>query len=341
MNRIQSSFLFFILLTSLGTMRAQSSATVPGLNESLSHNSIWVMLQDSRGVMWIGTKEGLNCYNGYDNTVYRHDSRNPLSIGNSFIRALYEVVPGEELWVGTDEGLYIHDMRKDTFTPFETATAEGRSIVGTVNSIAAMGDELWIAEVDQGIYRYNLTTGTLKFYNTNNFHWSIATDHHGGFWASSFQGGVFRYDPKGDEFQFIAVNNREVFDSGYDTRCFYADATNDCLWIGTLNKGLIKYDFKTNKWSEYQVPGEGSLYEIKSVCRFSYNELAIGTEQGFFTFNTVPRNSHGRPTSPPSSRSFATGRGDSGWVPTTMGYSTFFPVTNLSTSIKYPKHKDV
>ena len=54
------------------------NATVPGLNESLSHNSIWVMLQDSRGVMWIGTKEGLNCYNGYDNIVYMHDAQSPF-----------------------------------------------------------------------------------------------------------------------------------------------------------------------------------------------------------------------------------------------------------------------
>jgi len=287
MNRIQSLFLLFFLLTSLGTMHAQSSATVPGLNESLSHNSIWVMLQDSRGVMWIGTKEGLNCYNGYDNIVYMHDARNPLSIGNSFIRALYEVVPGEELWIGTDEGLYIHDMQKESFTPFQTTTEDGRSIQGTVNSIAAMDNELWISEVDQGIYRYNLSTQSLKFYPTGVFHWSITTDHHGGLWAASYRGGLFRYDPSIDNFIFTAVNENGIINSDYGTRSFYVDEANNCLWIGTQNRGVIKYDFQTNKWSEYQIPGEGSLVEIKSISRFSYNEIALGTEYGLYTFNTV------------------------------------------------------
>ena len=88
-------------------------------------------------------------YNGYDNIVYKQDANDPNSIGNSFIRALYEVVKGEELWVGTDEGLYIHDMQRGTFTPFRKTTAEGRSIRGTVNSITALHDELWISEVDR------------------------------------------------------------------------------------------------------------------------------------------------------------------------------------------------
>ena len=288
MNLNRPSILLVFLLTSLGLLHAESSATVPGLNESLSHNSIWVMMQDSRDVMWIGSKEGLNCYNGYDNIVYKQDANDPNSIGNSFIRALYEVVPGEELWVGTDEGLYIHDMQRGTFTPFRKTTAEGRSIRGTVNSITALHDELWISEVDRGIYRYHLTTGSLKYYPTGKFAWSVATDHHGGFWTASFQGGVYRYDPQTDSFLFTAVNDQGIIDDDYETRSFYDDVSNNCMWIGTLNKGLIRYDFLTKKWSEYQLPAGGpSLYEIKSICRFSYNELALGTERGLYTFNII------------------------------------------------------
>lgn len=287
MNKIKSILLFLLLMISSGQLMAWSSSTALGLNGHLSHNSVWVTIQDSRGVMWIGTKEGLNCYNGYENTVYIHDPSDSLSIGNSFIRALYEVVLGEQLWVGTDEGLYIHNLQKGDFTPFLTTTAEGRSIQGTVNSLAVVNDKLWISEVDQGLYSYHLITGELKFHHTGIFHWSISADHHGGLWAASFRGGIYRYDATSDVLSFTAVNEQGIVNSEYGTRSFYSDEINNCMWVGTLSMGLLKYDFDTGKWSEFQIPGEGPLYEIKSISRFSYNEIVLGTEYGLYTFNTV------------------------------------------------------
>ena len=288
MKHTLSILLSALLLISPGLLRAGSSVTASGVNESLSHNSVWVMLQDSRGVMWIGTKEGLNCYNGYDNSIYKHDLNDSLSIGNSFIRALFEVIPGKELWVGTDEGLYLCDMQRGLFTRFRVSTADGREIKGTVNAMVQLHDELWISEVNVGIYRYNLTRGTLKLYPTGRYHWNMATDHHGGIWATSFNGGVYRYDKQHDDFLITAVNKEGINNDDYQTRSFYCDIANNCMWIGTLNRGLIRYDFATNEWREYQIPNDpASLYEIHAITQFSPNELAVGTEKGFFSFNTI------------------------------------------------------
>ena len=246
------------------------------------------MLQDSRGVMWFGTKEGLNCYNGYENTVYKHDPSDSLSIGNSFIRALFEVAPAKELWVGTDEGLYIYDIPSGVFSRFSVSTTNGRTINGTVNAIAKIDDELWISEIDMGFYRYNLSDCTMKYYPTGKFPWSIATDHHGGLWVASFEGGVYRYYQQTDDFVFSSVNNEEVISTDYNTRSFFNDEVNDCMWIGTFKKGLVRYDFKSQEWSEFQITdGSETLYEINSITMYSVNELALGTEKGFYSFNTI------------------------------------------------------
>ena len=246
------------------------------------------MLQDSRGVMWFGTKEGLNCYNGYENTVYKHDPSDSLSIGNSFIRALFEVAPAEELWVGTVEGLYIYDIPSGEFSRFSVSTPNGRTINGTVNAIAKIDDELWISEIDMGFYRYNLSDGTMKYYPTGKLPWSIATDHHGGLWVASFEGGVYRYDQLTDNFVFSPVNNNQIINTDYNTRSFFNDEVNDCMWIGTFKKGLVRYDFKTQEWSEYQITdGSETLYEINSITMYSANELALGTEKGLYSFNTI------------------------------------------------------
>jgi ligand-binding sensor domain-containing protein len=56
----------------LATVKSIAFPMINGsdINEKLSHSSVWTILQDSRGMMWFGTKDGLNCYNGYDNIIY-------------------------------------------------------------------------------------------------------------------------------------------------------------------------------------------------------------------------------------------------------------------------------
>ena len=36
-----------------------------GADNGLSNSSVTCIFQDNSGYMWIGTRDGLNCYNGY------------------------------------------------------------------------------------------------------------------------------------------------------------------------------------------------------------------------------------------------------------------------------------
>lgn len=42
------------------------------VEDGLSHNTVWCAMQDSYGFIWLGTSDGLNCYNGRGNKVYRN-----------------------------------------------------------------------------------------------------------------------------------------------------------------------------------------------------------------------------------------------------------------------------
>ena len=42
------------------------------VKDGLSHNTIWCALQDSYGFIWLGTNNGLNCFDGQKNTIYRN-----------------------------------------------------------------------------------------------------------------------------------------------------------------------------------------------------------------------------------------------------------------------------
>jgi len=39
----------------------------------LSQSNVISILQDSRGFMWFGTRDGLNKYDGYKFTIYKND----------------------------------------------------------------------------------------------------------------------------------------------------------------------------------------------------------------------------------------------------------------------------
>ena len=58
------------------------------INSGLSQNNVLCVLQDSRGFMWFGTRDGLNRYDGYKFTLYRNDLANDHSLSNNFITAL-------------------------------------------------------------------------------------------------------------------------------------------------------------------------------------------------------------------------------------------------------------
>jgi ligand-binding sensor domain-containing protein len=60
------------------------------ISEGLSSNSIYCIFQDSRGVIWIGSLDGLHRYDGYSLKIYKHNTLDPKSLSNNRITSIYE-----------------------------------------------------------------------------------------------------------------------------------------------------------------------------------------------------------------------------------------------------------
>jgi signal transduction histidine kinase/ligand-binding sensor domain-containing protein len=105
-----------------GALHAQQPATdfqvrvsAVNSNDGLSQGFISCMLQDKRGYVWVATKDGLNRYDGYGFTVFRHDVDNPNSLVDNFIFHIFEDSRGL-LWITTSKGLDVFDPVRETFT---------------------------------------------------------------------------------------------------------------------------------------------------------------------------------------------------------------------------------
>ncbi len=94
------------------------------INDGLSQNLISAIHQDQYGSIWVGTKDGLNKYNGYSFRIFKHDPFDPYSLSDNFIKTIFCDSRGR-LWVGTHSGglnLYVQQnssnlqMHKESLT---------------------------------------------------------------------------------------------------------------------------------------------------------------------------------------------------------------------------------
>ena len=73
------------------------------LEEGVSHNLVYCILQDRTGFLWFGTMYGLVRWDGVRHVAYRHDPDDSGSLSYDDIVCLTEDAGGD-LWVGTFGG---------------------------------------------------------------------------------------------------------------------------------------------------------------------------------------------------------------------------------------------
>ncbi len=120
-----------------------------GTNDGLSYGAVSTIAQDTLGFIWIGTKNGLNRYDGRSFEVYHN--RNSQLLGNGISKIFFD--SHQRMWVGTYNGLYRYEPLRERFQLITYQNSAVRSAVIQINDILMdVEGMLWLAAED-GLYR--------------------------------------------------------------------------------------------------------------------------------------------------------------------------------------------
>ena len=271
--------LLFILLSllSLTSVCQGSIYRTYQTGDGLSHNSVWAVMQDSRGFLWFGTNDGLNRFDGLSFKVYRRNEADSLSLGNNFIHCLLETRDGRIL-VGTKEGLYSFNPVTDKF---QHISLDGKSFGEDRTSVHCLKEDskgnIWVGCYGQGLYSlspdYKLNQHFGEGRIPSRFVTAIELDPTDDLWVGSDNAGVFRVDATSGTVTASALPQENV-----QTLLRQNDNT---LWIGTFTGGLYHYDPRNHDAKQVTLSGSATpAKDIKAITPLAKDQLIMGSDHG-------------------------------------------------------------
>jgi ligand-binding sensor domain-containing protein/signal transduction histidine kinase len=293
-----------------GSVRFDNIATEQGLSQS----TVTAILQDRQGFMWFGTEDGLNRYDGYEFTVYRHDPDNPMSLSDNVVSSVCEDGSGE-LWVGTAAGLDRFARAQGTFAHYRYDPGDPYSLSGKLVSVILedRAGDLWVGTEDGGLNRLDRVTNRFVHYRhdandpqslSDDTVYSLYQDRNGELWIGTLT-GLDRFDPSTGSFMHYRQDPTGLHVVGdYTVNDIYEDRQGT-LWVGTRG-GLIQFDRGLDRFVEYRHnpddPRSLSNDSVRRIYEDSRGTLWIGTRSGldqldrtqnsFLHYNHDPNDSH-------------------------------------------------
>ncbi|WP_027455455.1 hybrid sensor histidine kinase/response regulator transcription factor [Xylanibacter brevis] len=251
----------------------------------LSTNATLCALRDSYGLLWIGTENGLNYFDGMRVHVYRDMfiKQNPNETNT--IISIFE--HEKNIWLGGTAGLYVLDRQQNKYNRFEKKTRYGVVISTAVPKMINTDNGLiWIATQGQGLFIYDSKKDSLyQDSRHGTFFCDIEMDSDGLIYAATFSGELAIYRSDG---QFLRSHKVEGYKDDKNpismTRC------NGHLWLGfnnTLKQLSLHHENAGQQWQLSQVGG------IRHLTSDASGHILTACENGLFRF--YPESGHLEP----------------------------------------------
>ncbi|MCZ4694777.1 AraC family transcriptional regulator [Ancylomarina euxinus] len=296
-------FLFFAFsgsgFSNNGTLRFHKLNTVDGLNS----NVVYALFQDSHGFIWMGTKEGINRYDGYSIRSFSLPFESYKNIAHQRINSICEDQLGY-IWLGTPNGI----IQMDAFSgkmihyslPYETKASQSQY----VNSIVISNqNEIWVG-TRNGLYLFNQENKEFNQYehfpfSSKSINYSkgervindLCFDSQQNLWIATAGNGLTVLDislKKKRVFKRLKGQNISSISSNY-IESIYKDSRGT-MWLATSN-GLGYYNPEEESFSTYCHSDKISYSildnSVTTIAEDLDGQLWIGSKKGLDRFDRI------------------------------------------------------
>ncbi|MDZ7362715.1 MAG: response regulator [candidate division KSB1 bacterium] len=278
------------------------------IDDGLSQNAVFAMLQDHQGFIWFGTKDGLNRYDGYSFTVYQHNPFDLTSLSANYITALFEDSRGV-IWIGTTDG-GLNRLQRGTKSFQRLHNLSSRSQNFSAQEITAMAEDstgaIWVGTRGDGLFRFSpqpiQTSGEVactQFVHApgkaNNLSSNsinvLRVDGKGTLWIGTINGlDKLRNVQNGEGFEHFVIftKNPQAPNSARDSSvaAIYEDSKGR-FWLGT-SSGICLFDRNSGRYQNFSHHYEIYRYGwgiVNGIVEDQAGQLWLATPGELMRFN--------------------------------------------------------
>ncbi len=248
------------------------------VEDGLSQNMVYCVIQDRDDYIWIGTQDGLNRYDGNSFKVYKKTDGSGLF--NDGVCSLNEDHDGN-IWVGTIAGLHIFNPSNETFRFVPLRDISGNPIDGLVRDIEFGPEgEAYVAIADTCLIRIgrDFTSRQISLGEKGrgiNIR-DLQTDSAGNLWIASYAGGLLELQGKDlDKIKQYPFKGKsgQMF-----TKVKPLD--NETLLVGSVDYGVLKFHLRNKSFTNVDGMGAGDVNFVHDILVASDGRVWVGAENG-------------------------------------------------------------
>lgn len=273
-------FLFTFLLPFPGKAQ-QIAFNHLTVENGLSQNSVLAIAQDKTGFIWMGTRYGLNRYDGTGFRQYHAIKGDSTSLPENYILSLLCDSKGN-FWVGTQAGLSIYQPKADHFRkapPLPNPNAIALNSV-TIHSIFEdRKGRIWIG-TNHGLAVFDLDHPTLYRSLFNSFQVrTIFEDNRGNIWVGTST-GLLKVDTESEPFPFKHYQNKSITNDLSVTAL--QQAPDGKIWLATQHQGVFLFDPLNERFQSLSFKEGLPSNSVRKIISDQKGRFWIGTLEGIY-----------------------------------------------------------